>query len=129
MRSTRKLLSLILVIVLLGSIACKKESSIVNVVEYKIEDIDNYFTVIKYQNEEGKTVLLTDPADFPGGSQIISVNTRPFTAVLEAKVDNTTNATRNYMLSIIVDGKTMVFENLQVLPFASASADVRYVVQ
>ena len=125
----RKLFFLFISSALILSLSCKKESNIVNVIEYKIDDFDNYFSIIKFQDADGKTVILDDPADFPGGSEIISVNTRPFTAVLEAKVDNTTNATRNYMLSIIVDGKTMVFENLQVMPFSTATADVRYIVQ
>ena len=128
MRTIRLLLMLVIAIAVLPIISCSKKEGPTSVIQYEIEDFDNYFTLVKYSDEAGNMVTIDNPANFPGGTKTISVNAKPFTAVLEAKVNNTTNATRNYVLRIIVDGKIMTFENLQVMPFTIGSATAQFTV-
>ncbi len=95
--------------------SCKKNSKaeLPASVEYKITPLDSYILLLKYNDNTGNLVGITNPSQFINGgdqsqflngSKTISVSAKPFLAKIEITVLNTTTASHNYDLEILVDG-------------------------
>jgi hypothetical protein len=101
--------TLFLIILCLFFISCKKDSTQDNTgsfeVEYMISPISIYTTKITYTDQTGASIEMTDLDQFPNGSRKITVSKKPFTAKLSVQINNTTNATINFDLYILVDSQ------------------------
>lgn len=102
---------------------------ITKTIEYKIDPADNYIIKITYNDQTGQSVTLNDINQMPGGIKNISVSSFPFTAKLEVQVYNTTNATLNYSLIILVDNQVKKLYLLQAPPATTSTGQAEFVVQ
>lgn len=111
--------------------SCKKNSdkSSSTSVEYKISPMNQYFTLIKYNDNTGSVVTISDPSQFNGGIKDISISTKPFDARLETQINNTTAQTINYTLVIMVNGQAAKSVQVSSPPGVISSSFVEYTVQ
>ena len=108
--------------------SCSKEPSGTQVV-YKIEPANSYIIEISYFDKSGNKIVLDDISQFPGGAKTITVSQKPFTAKLEIKINNTTNAVITYLIYISVDGQVKAFNNISAPPMsASTTGQIEYTV-
>ena len=129
MKTTTYLLILIIVMVTISS--CKKNSdkSSSTSVEYKISPMNQYFTLIKYNDNTGSPVTISDPSQFNAGVKDISISTKPFDARLETQINNTTAQTINYTLVVLVNGQAAKAVQVSSPPGVISSSSVEYTVQ
>ncbi len=128
----KKITSLIICTLLICTmnISCKKDSdSKTTTVEYRISPMNNFFTKIAYTDIAGQETIITDPTQFPTGSKSIKIVSKPFNARLSITINNTTNATISYNLTILVNGKVMATNSYSVAHNATTSASTEYTVQ
>ena len=67
--------------------------------------MSNAFTKITYNDSLGAAIVITDPTQFPNGSKTISISAVPFTATITTEINNTSVATIDFKLVILVDGQ------------------------
>lgn len=122
---------LLLTILFISISSCKKNSdkSSSTSVEYKISPMNQYFTLIKYNDNTGSPVTISDPSQFNSGVKDISISTKPFDAKLETQINNTTAQTINYTLVILVNGQAAKSVQVSSPPGVVSSSSVEYTVQ
>jgi hypothetical protein len=126
----KKLFYLAIVFFLIcNTFSCKKSSASATTVEYQITPMNQYFTLIKYNDNSGNPVSITDPSQFTNGAKTISVTTKPFNAKLEAEINNTTAATITFTLVIIVNGQIKGTKQVSSPPMTTSSNSLEYSVQ
>lgn len=91
-------------------------------IEYRITPSSPYFTEITYTGPSGQPVTVNDLSSFAGGSRQITVSTRPFDAKLSAVMVNSSVATVDFVLAILVDGRLQA-----TTPGAAPAASSSYV--
>jgi hypothetical protein len=111
--------SLLIILSLLFN-SCKKSTSEVQV-QYKIDPVDSYIIQINYTDQSGQLKTIDDISQIQNGTETILVTQKPFTATLDVKVNNNTNASRNYNLLIYVDGQVKSWNSFTVPPMTSLS--------
>src|SRR6478609_5942821 len=67
--------------------------------------MSNAFTKITYNDSLGAAIVITDPTQFPNGSKTVSISAVPFTATITTEINNTSVATIDFKLVILVDGQ------------------------
>ncbi len=128
----KKITSLIIgtLLICTMNISCKKDSdSKSTTVEYKISPMNNFFTKIAYTDIAGQETIITDPTKFPTGSVAVKILSKPFNAKFSITINNTTNATVHYGLTILVNGKVMATNTYAVAHHATVSESLEYTVQ
>lgn len=116
MKRTHAIVILATFFIVAANFSCKKNSKAESPasVEYKITPLDSYILLLKYNDNTGNLVSITNPSQFINGgdqsqfingSKTISVSAKPFLAKIEITVLNTTTASLNYDLEILVDGQ------------------------
>ncbi len=119
----------------LSSLACSSSSSSstgvnTSTVEYAITPASTYFIQVIYTGQNGQADTVSDLSTFPSGKKDISVSTRPFDAKIATVMNNTTAATINYTLVILVDGQPKAVTNGSCPPGnASYQTSAEFVVQ
>ena len=117
-------------IVALFTHSCKKDSDTNSTtVEYRITPMNVYFTKIKYNDKSGNTVTITDPSGFANGSKSISITSKPFLAKIETELLNSTNATIQYNLVVVVNGEIKATKSVQANPTVTTVSSAEYSVQ
>jgi hypothetical protein len=113
-----------------GLASCKKDqASAATTIEYLITPMNPYFTSIKYTNESGSTVTITDPSLFTNGSKTISVTNKPFTAKMETSVYNSGLATEAFSLVIKVNGEVKKITQAVAPVTVTVNNSAEYTVQ
>jgi hypothetical protein len=127
MKSLKILFSVLLLAVIAPS--CESDDPLATV-KYQINGLDNSVTQIKY-DMVGGTINVTSINQFGGGgdSKSISVNILPFTAHLEAAVNNNTATDKTYNLIIYVNGVAKANYNLNVPANSVGTGEVEFVVE
>jgi hypothetical protein len=119
------------IIIIVANYACKKDSnsSSTTTIEYQITPMNLYFTQIKYNDNTGNQITITDPSQFTNGTKSISISAKPFDAKLETTINNTTAATINYSLVILVNGVTNKIVSVSAPPNSITTNSAEYIVQ
>ena len=127
-----KALFLVLLVAIMG-IACKKDSESMpttsTTVEYRITPMNNSFTKISFTDANGSSVVITDPAQFAGGSKTVSVTSKPFRAKMETQVVNTAVTPVQFTLAILVSGEVKATQPASVPASSSSTNSAEYTVQ
>jgi hypothetical protein len=119
--------SLLIILTLLFN-SCKKSTTEVQV-QYKIDPVDSYIIQINYTDQSGKPKTIDDISQIQNGTETILVTKKPFTVTLDVKVNNNTNASRNYNLLIYVDGQVKSWSNFTAPPMTSLSEkQIEYII-
>ncbi len=128
MKSLKILFSILVLAVI--TISCGAEDDPLASVKYQIVGLDTSVTQIKY-DVLGGTVDVSNTNEFGGGSdsRTVAINILPFTAHLEAAVNNNTATAKNYDLIIYVDGVAKANYNLNVPANSIGTGEVEFVVE
>ena len=119
-------LSIILTLLLFNS--CKKSTTEVQV-QYKIDPVDSYIIQINYTDQSGQLKTIDNISQIQNGTETIQVTQIPFTATLDVKVNNNTNASRNYNLLIYIDGQVKSWSSFTAPPMTSLSEkQIEYII-
>lgn len=112
------------------TISCGVDDDPLASVKYQIVGLDTSVTQIKY-DVLGGTVDVSNTNEFGGGSdsRTLSINILPFTAHLEAAVNNNTATAKNYDLIIYVDGVAKANYTLNVPANSIGTGEVEFVVE
>jgi hypothetical protein len=131
MKKANHILILIMLSSVMSSLSCKKssDSPTTTAIEYRISPMNLYFIQIKYIDNTGNPVIINDPSQFSTGTKSISISTKPFNAILETKINNTTSSTINYTLSISVNGAIKKIVEATAPPIATSVISAEYNVQ
>ena len=110
--------------------SCKKNSDTPSTtVEYQITPMNNYFTQITYTDKTGNDMIITDPTLFVNGSKTISITEKPFTARIEAKINNTSVTSINYTLVISVNGEVKKYQNVSAPAAGMNTSSIEYTME
>ncbi len=122
---------LMMTFLLLVISSCKKNSdkSSSTTLEYKISPMNRYFTTIKYNDNTGNSVMITDPSQFSTGVKDISISVKPFDAKLETQINNTTAQAISYTLAILVDGQVVKLIQASGPAMQTSSGSVEYTIR
>lgn len=108
--------------------SCKKSIPEVQV-QYKIDPADSYIVQVKYTDPSGQIKTQENISQIQNGIETIQVTQKPFTATLDVKVTNNTNATRYYTLMIYVDGQVKSWSSFSAPPMSSLyEKQIEYVI-
>jgi len=119
--------SLLIILTLLFN-SCKKSTTEIQV-QYKIDPADSYIIQINYTDQSGQMKTIDDISQIQNGTETILVTQKPFTATLDVKVNNNTNASRNYNLLIYVDGQVKSWNSFTAPPMTSLSEkQIEYII-
>ncbi len=119
--------SLLIILTLLFN-SCKKSTTEVQV-QYKIDPADSYIIQINYTDQSGQLKTIDNISQIQNGTETIQVIQKPFTATLNVKVNNNTNASRNYNLQIYVDGQVKSWSSFTASPMTSLSEkQIEYII-
>ncbi len=117
-----------LIILILFFNSCKKSTTEVQV-QYKIDPVDSYIIQFIYTDQSGQLKTIDNISQIQNGTETILVTQKPFTATLDVKVNNNTNASRNYNLLIYVDGQVKSWSSFTAPPMNSLyEKQIEYII-
>jgi hypothetical protein len=99
-------------------------------VKYEISGLDNLVAEIKYTGALGGTETVTDISKFAGGKDFktIGVNFLPFESKLKISVNNFSPNSKNYTLTIYVDGVAKTSTIINAAASSLTTGELNYTV-
>jgi len=111
--------------------SCEKNSEEKNYmeVEYEIQNIDANVVYMIYNDASGNRVETNDRGQFANGSKKLSVSTKPFSARMYVRFYNTSPATLEYTIRILINGEPKATESVICPPYVVSHGDVEYTLE
>lgn len=97
-------------------------------VKYMIDPVSNTLILIRYTDENGNNVDITDWSKF-SGTQTVNITQKPFKASLHTEATNPGNTTVYFTMAIFVNDSVTTYKSCAIPPASSGNVnDITYTI-